>query len=809
MGTLMQDLRYAFRLLLKSPGFTAVALLTLALGIGANTALFTVVNSVLLRPLNYPKPEELVQLRLGLLPDGSRGTRFSLARFNNLREQNRTFSSVAAICYEGMMYLDKGTPSEIGAGRVSANFFEVLGVTTNMGRTFTAEEETPGSNPVAVVGHDFWKSTLGSDPQIIGKTISLNGIGYSVIGVLQRPLDAPIGDSDVWVPRISEFSQITKEAIANGSGYLNGVARLRPGMTLKQAQVEMNSLSETYRKANAGMVDSNPNATVWLESASDSVVSDIRTPLLLLLGAVGFVLLITCANIANLLLVRGNARARETAIRAALGASPSRIVRLFLTESLLISFFGTALGVLVASWSIGPLLHVVPVYIPRLDEVQLDQKVFLFAFGVAVITGLLFGLAPALKSRKPNLVESLKEAGRGNAGPARREVLRGGLVVSQIALSLVLLAGTGLLLQTFSHLANVSLGYQPENLLVTNVPLSPVKYSTPPQLTTFFNELRERAAALPGAKSVSVARFLPMNGNAYGPFQIEGRPPVAIGQRPFAAWNFVSPGYFETLEIPLVRGRTFTEGDNADSQFVVILSQSFVRKYFPNEDPIGKLISVGRLPKPSQVIGVVGDVKNVGLSEEPYTSYYSPLAQRPFPSMRLVIRTSGDPLQLTSAVREMIHSMDKELPRTSVWTIQQSLKGALTLPRATTILLAAFAAVAMILACIGLYGVIAYSVNRRTREIGIRLALGAQPKDVLRLIVGEGTRLALAGVVVGILAALGLTRLISKLLYGVSATDPLTFGGVAAVLLVVALAACYFPARRAMRVDPVVALRNE
>jgi putative ABC transport system permease protein len=809
MGTIIQDIRYAFRLLLKSPGFTAVALLTLGLGIGANTALFTVVNSVLLRPLNYPNPDELVEMRLALLPDGSRGTRFSYARFNYLKEQNRTFSSFAVYCYEGMMFLNNGSPDEIGAARVSSSFFNVLGITTNFGRTFTEKEDAPGADPVVVLGHDFWKSTLNSDPQIIGKTISLNGVGYTVIGVLEHPLDPPIGESDVWIPKVYEFSQITKEAIANGSGFLNGIGRLRPGLTLKQAQLEMNALSETYRKANPGMVDANPNATVWLESAASSVVADIRAPLLLLFGALGFVLLITCANIANLLLVRGNARARETAIRAALGASPSRIVRLFLTESLLISFFGTAVGLLIASWSLAPLLHVIPVYIPRLEEVHLNQRVFIFALGIAVLTGLIFGLAPALKSRKPNLVDSLKEAGRGTAGPARRELLRGGLVISQIALSLVLLAGTGLLLRSFSRLANVSLGFQPENLLVTGVPLSPVKYSTQPLQAAFFNELRQRAAALPGVKSAAVARFMPMNGIAYGPFQIEGRPPLPIGQRPFAAWNFVSPGYFETLQIPLMKGRTFNEADNAESQNALIISQSFARKNFPNEDPIGKLIWVARLPKPSQIVGIVGDIKNVELGAEPYDAYYSPVAQRPFPRMNLTIRTSGDPVQLTSAVRELIHSMDKELPRTGVWTMQGSLRGALSLPRATTILLASFAAVAMILACIGLYGVIAYSVNRRSREIGIRLALGAEPKDVLRLIVGEGTRLALTGVIVGVIAALGLTRLISSLLYGVSATDPATFAGVALVLLVVALAACYFPARRALRVDPVVALRNE
>jgi predicted permease len=809
MGTLLQDLRYGLRVLAKSPGFTAVALLTLALGIGANTALFSVVNTVLLRPLHYQDPDRLVNMNLAILPDGSRPVRFSLARFLDLKERNHIFTDVAAVCYENQTFVDKNEPNEIGVGRISSSFFNVLDIPMKLGRTFKPEDEAPGAPPVVILSYEFWTQHFGSDPQIVTKGIALDGLDYSVIGVLPYALDPPFDGTDVWITKISEYTGVTKEAIANGSGYLNGVGRLRPGPSVKQAQVEMNALAEQFRLAHKGLVDSVPNTTLWLESVPDRVTSGIQKPLLVLLGAVGFVLLITCANIAHLMLVRGAARYRETAIRSALGASPSRIIRQFLTESLLLSVLGTALGALLAFWALVPLLRMFPQDVPRLDEVQPDFRVFIFALVLAIFTGVLFGLAPALKSSKPNLVESLKEGSRGSSGGSRRDILRGGLVVSQVALSLVLLVGSGLLLRSFQALTTVRLGYQADGVLISRVALPSSKYATPLQQNMFFSQLRDRAAALPGAQSVSVSRFLPFAGNAFSPFHIEERPPQEMGQRPFAAYNSVGQGYFETLGIPLIKGRTFTEHDTAESQFVVIISKGLADKYFPGEDPVGQLISVARLPKPSQVVGIVGDVKNMGLGAEPYVALYVPVSQRPFPNMLLTIRTSGDPLRLTSAVREIINAQDKALPKGPVWTMQQMLRGQLSQPRATMILLGSFAGVALLLASIGLYGVIAYSVSRRSREIGIRLALGAQPKDVMQLIVGEGSRLAVIGVGAGIIAALFLTRLIRSLLFGVKATDPLTFAGVALVLLGVALAACYFPARRAMRVDPVVALRNE
>ncbi|HLL70266.1 MAG TPA: ABC transporter permease [Pyrinomonadaceae bacterium] len=809
MSGLWQDMKYGARLLLKRRGFTAVAVLTLALGIGANSAIFSVINAVLLSPLPFEQADRLVRLGGNDLrkPNDLPGT-FSPPDFYDWRARNTVFEEVAAIDGSSPSLTGAGEPERIQAAKVSANFFSILRARPAAGRTFLAEEEKRGNHYVVVLSHALWQRRFGGDPSILGKQIELTGEKFMAVGIMPREFQMPrftgydYEEPELWIP----FAPDLKNWSRGGRSVDAAIGRLKPNVTIQQAQAELDSigqqLQQQYPKSNA-------NAGVRVVSLYEQLVGATRPALLLFVAAVGFVLLIACANVANLLLARAATRHKEIAIRTALGAARARIVRQLLTESVLLSLLGGALGLLLAMWATDLLLALSGGAIPRFEHAGLDRRVLLFTLLISTLTGVFFGLAPALQASKPDLNETLKDGGRTSAGAGRGRV-RALLVVSEIALSLVLLVGAGLLIKSFVRLQSVDPGFDPQNVLTMTAFLNGTKYPQDEQHPVFFDQVAERARSLPQVEHVGLVSNLPVSGNWDRlPIYPEGQL-ITEGEAQDTEQYMVNADYFGALRIPLKEGRIFNAEDKKDAPLAVVINEAAARRYWPNESPVGKRIKIGDPANPwLEVVGVVGDVRHYGLDKPANMQVYLPHQQKPSQQMTIVVRSASDAESQINAVRNQVWAVDKDQPVYDIKLMSEYVAESVAQRRFSMWLVAIFASVALVLAVVGIYGVMSYTVAQRTREIGVRMALGAQASDILKLVVGQGMALTLAGVATGIVLAFAVTRVMSSLLFGVSAADPLIFSAVAVLLTTVALVACYLPARRATKVDPMVALRYE
>ena len=804
------DIRYAARVLRKSAGFTTVAVLTLALGIGANTAIFSVVDAVFFASLPYPHSDRLVMVWEDVhLPhyQNSENTP-APGNFADWQKRNTVFSGMAAIRYRSWNLTGSGEPVRIEGEAFSSNIFSVLQTYPVLGQPFTAEEDRPGdASHVALLGYSLWVSRFGSDPNVVGRSVLLDGDSYKVLGVMPANFHFPDPDDQLYVPLA-----LSSEELANhNSHFLRVVARLKDGVQVEQAQAEMAVIARQLTREHP---DSNTGVGSRVIPLREEIAGNMRLPLLVLFGVVALLLLMVCANVANLLLARASVRAREFAVRAALGANRARVLRQLLVESILLALLGGFVGLLLAYWGIYALRGYATIN-QSFAQAGLDARVCLFTLGVSVLAGLIFGLAPAFQSSRDGISGVLKEGGRDSSS---REHLRarGSLIVAETALGVVVLIGTGLLLRSFVRLQNVPLGFQPENVLTLRVILRGPRYAALTQRTNFYRQAFERIRALPGVRAVAGISFLPLTlqGRTTG-LTVEGRPPAAPGELPFADFRAVSPGYFAAMGTPVLRGRDFSWNDSPGTPLDAVVSRTMARNFWPNAGAIGKRFKLGPADGKDPwitVVGVVADVRQLNLTTEPRPAMYFTVTQDAGIGDTLrdwVIRTSGDPADIASSAREAIWSLDPSLPISRIQTMEQVHDSYLGPQRFELSLVALFGVLGLVLAAVGLYGVTAYAVSRRTHEIGIRVALGAQRSDVMRLVIGAGAKLALIGVAIGAVSALALTQLIAGLLFEVNAADPLTFAAVAALLCVVALLACYVPARRAMRVDPVVALRHE
>ena len=812
MEMFWQDIRYGVRMLLKAPSISIVATIALALGIGANTAIFSVVNAVLLRPLPFANSEGLMNV---WETDSVRGYKRGSASYPNFadwREQNHVFERMSSYYTNNFILTGRGDSTRLQGAVVNADLFPLLRATPMLGRGFLPEEDQPEKGQVVVLSQELFQTRFNADPNVLNQSMMLDGKNYTIVGVMPRAFQFPIQNEPVEFWTTVALDRSGKEPVteARGAHYMNVIARLKPGVTAEQAQSEMTTISARLEQQ---YPDKNLHRSTRVESTLEGLVSDIRPALLILLAAVGCVLLIACANVANLLLARAMTRHKEMAIRAALGASRIRVVRQLLTESVLLSLAGGALGLVLAVWWSDLLVALGKENIPRALHIGLDWRVLAFTGAVSVLTGLVFGLVPAIHSSKTGLTESLKEGTRGSGEGARRNRVRGLLVVSELAIAVVLLVGAGLLIQSLWRLQNVSPGFESENLLTFVVGIPDVRYPVEKQ-EPFYRDLVAGLTALPGVRSAGSVIPLPLSGNAFSiSFETEGRP-VAKGDEPSADFFAISDDYFKTLGVSILKGRDFTERDSAKAPGVIIVNQAFARKFFPNEDPVGKRIKPGMMtyegkPDWREIVGVVADVRNRNLSSDLRAGYFVPQAQVPFNQMTMIVRTTGDPHAVITAVQNVVHSMDSELPVFDIKTMDDYIGATVAAPRFNATLLVIFASVALVLTIVGLYGVMSYSVAQRTNEIGIRMALGAQTNDVLRLIVAQGFKLVLFGLGLGLLGALASMTLISSLLFVVTWKDPLTFVVVTLLLGFVALLACYVPARRATRLDPLHALRYE
>ena len=805
----MKDVRYSIRVLLKNRAFTVTALLTLALGIGVNTAIFSVVDSVLLRPLPMKDPDRVVGVWEHGLRGGPDRNEMAPANYFDLREQNQVFEGIGSFGDLSMNLTGEGEPERLDGQLVSANVFAVLGVKPALGRTFSPEEDQPGQNRVVVLSDALWRRRFNRDPAILGRNLTLNAQSYMVAGVMPPDFFFPVRDSELWTPWAME----PEEANGRGDHYVRAVARLKPGITIEQANAEVEAiaarLSNEYPRTNEGL-------GFLVSPFHNDYVGNLRTPILILFAAVALVLLIACANVANLLLAQATSRRREIAIRVALGASRLAIVRQLLVESILLAGGGAVLGVLGAVWGVQWLSRLVPDSLSKLQSVSVDARVFAFTLGVTVLTALVFGAVPAFHASRAKPGETLSEVGRDLAGGMSGRFVRRVLVVTEVAVAVVLLVGAGLLIRSFQQLRRVDPGFRSDNLLTMRMVLPGQKYAKPEQRRAFYDELLRRVDELPGVDSAGMITFLPLSFNAmYFSFSVDGRAAPGDMDLPRALYRVVSPDYFRAMGIPLQRGRFFDSHDTADAPPVMLVNRRLAEHFWPGEDPTGKRLKIG--PVDSQnawavVAGVVGDVRQSGFYGEQDFELYVPYAQerRGFVAPRdLVVRTTGDPGQIAGAVRQAVWAVDKDQPVSNVQTMDHVLATAVSRERFQTLLLALFATLALVLACVGLYGVISYAVVQRTHEIGVRMALGAQPADVLRLVIHQGMLLTLIGLVIGVAGAFAVTRVMTEMLFGVTATDPFTFAGVTIVLGLIALLACYIPARRATKVDPLVALRYE
>jgi len=814
MEIVWQDVRYALRMLRKSPAFTAIAVLTLALGIGANTALFSVVNGVLLNPLAYPQPGQLVAIYCKT--PGFEHAPINYPNFLDWQRATKTFSSMAIYRNEDYNLFGTGEVAERVSGyMISADFFPTLGVTPVLGRNFRAEDDRVGAAPVVILGGGFWKRKFGSALDIVGKAITLHSESYTVIGVIPSEFTFYGQDRDVYTP-IGQYSEpnFLDRRVDLSS---HGVGRLKPGVTLAQAKADMDAIAQSLA---AEYPEADKAVGIALVSVKEDIVGKVQPFLIVLLAAVGFLLLIACANVANLLLARSMARSREFAIRASLGASHIRVIRQLLTESVLLAGFGGVLGLLLAFWGTGAVLGSLPGAVPRAKEVSLDSRVLFFAVAVSLLAGIIFGLAPALKTSRVNLQDVLKESGRGSSGARHR--LQGVFVVAEVALALVLLVGAGLMVRSLGALWRVNPGFNPSHAITFTLSMPANAKTTSAETRARLRQFDDKMHTIPSVQAVSVTLgSRPMIHDSALPFWIEGQPkPANLQEMPQAMFYLVEAGFQPAMGLTLERGRFVSAQDDENAPVVVDIDDYFARTYFPNENPVGKRIHITGFEVTAEIIGVVGHVKQWGLDAEPKSAVQAqfdyPFMQLPEKLMPLaadgaavVLRTEGDPTAVMTAVRQAVAELDPREVIYNVKTLDDVLSGSLAARRLSMILLSVFAGLALVLACVGIYGVISYLVGQRTHEIGVRVALGANRSDVLRLVITHGARMALMGVAIGLAAALGLTRLMSNLLFGVSAHDPWTFAGVATLLMAVAVAACYIPARRALRVDPIIALRCE
>jgi predicted permease len=811
LDSLVQDVRYGLRTLRKNPGFAAIAVLTLALGIGANTAIFSVVNTVLLAPLPYKDPGRLVMV-WGINPKQDAGiSPVSPGVFAKWKAENHVFEGIAASTDDLDTITGVGEPEMVVGYDLSADYFRVLDAKPELGRTFLPEEDRAGGPKVAVLSDKIWRRRFGADPGIIGKAIQLGSAPYTVVGVMPPSFRYP-DKVEIWTP----LGLPPSAASDWKNRYLRVLARLNPGVTLAQAQAQMNALAARIALEHP---DTNTGEGVQVQSLRQQIAGDVLMPLLLLLGAVGFVLLIASVNVANLLLARAAARESEIAIRTALGAERLRLLRQMLTESLLVSLAGGAIGLLLAYWSTGFLLRLFPnnisnLSIPTVEAIPVDGRVLGFTVAVTLLTSVLFGLVPALRSSRRDVNEMLKESGRTPMTGSHERRFRNFLVIAEIALSFILLIGAGLLIKSFSRLTQGELGFRPDNVLALEAFPSPAKYPAkePEKLRAYVDRSVENLRAIPGVESAGAINFLPLTGfwGQQG-FTVEGRPAPLKGQEPSADNRVVTPDYFRTMGISLLRGRAFTPSDGPDAPHVAIVSASLAHRLWNNDDPVGKRLNLEDAAKPVwwEIVGVVGDVHSFGLEEKVHDDLYRPFAQVYFPIVAFTVRTKGDPAQCTAAAKAAIWAVNPEQPFYKIISMETLAAESVTLRRVSMLLLTVFSTIALLLAAIGIYGVLSYAVAQRTHELGVRAALGAQQRDVLRLVLADGMRLALIGLSFGLAASLALTRLMAGLLYGVSATDPAIFVAVPLLLAGVAVAACYVPARRATRVDPIVALRYE
>jgi len=806
-----QDARYGARMLRKNPGFTAVAVLTLALGIGANTAIFSIVNAVLLRSLPYPDPNQLVLMFNVPLQQPDALSSISYRDFALCREQNRVFSEIAGNAFHDLTLTGADEPSIVNAAAVTPEIFPLLNAKPLAGRTLLPEDGKQGAAPVAVLNENLWRSRFGSNPTLIGQSITLDKRSFTVVGILPASFRYPDGAprQDVWISVAQDplFGPLISEP---GVRLVVGIGRLKPGVSLTQAQAEMDTLGAQLAKEFPAQ---DSGFTIRIEPYRQVVVGNVKSALLILLGAVGLLLLIACANIANLLLSRGTSRAKEIAVRMALGAGRARIIRQLLTESALLGLLGGFAGVLLAASSVWSLRPFLPSEVIQISPIHVGGPVSAFALLLSLAAVLAFGLAPALLATPSNLQTNFKEGG-DRTGQRGGQHVRSFLAIAEISLAMVLLVAGGLLMRSFARVTSVNPGFDPTNVIEAEVSLPQFQYSTPQQWTAFSNELLARLHAQPGLRDSALAAPLPMDrqGQANLGFSVVGNPPLPPGKSNTADYTTVSPDYFRVMRIPLLRGRFFSEQDSRSKPNVAIISETLARRYFPNQDPIGREMRFGFPPNsnvPREIIGVVGDLRDVALSRKPGPMMYVPFAQAPLYGGEVVVRSSSSASRVAAGIRQTVRSIDKDLPVTDVESFPEAVGASVAQERFRTLLMSSFSGIALILAAVGIFGVISYSTSQRTHEIGIRIALGAQQRNVLRLILWQGTKLALLGLGAGAAAALPLTHLMAGLLYGVSATDPLTFGAVGIVLLGVAVTACYIPARRAMRVDPMVALRHE
>ena len=806
--TLWQDIKYGVRMFVKNPGFTLVAVLAVALGIGTNTAIFSIVNAVLLRPLSYRDAERLIYFE-GINPargitDGS----FSLPDYLDEESQMDAFETMTAFVEGGInIQSQDAEPEHIPRAGVTANFFQTMGVNPVLGRTFVREDEILGGERVTVLSYGMWQRRFAANPQVLGSKINLGGRDVTIVGVMPPGFNYP-ANSQLWQP--VKMDRERARADRRDNRFWKVIGRLKPTATIEGAQSQINTITARLQQQ---YPDTNHGWSARLIGFQDWTTKDVRTSLLLLLGAVGFVLLIACANVANLLLARASARRKEIAVRTALGAGRWRIIRQLLTESSLLAVLGGAVGLALSILLTKLLIAISPADIPRLDEIRLDARVLGFTVVVVGLVGLLFGLAPALQASRTDLNDALKEGGRSSSQGHGRNRVRAVLVVSEIALSMLLLIGAGLLIKSFVVLHDVNPGFDAQNVLTMRVPLPGTTYTEPQQQATFYRELTQRVSALPGVEAAGATLSLPLGGSDYDvgrSFIPEGRP--LVPEESLQTEYFVAtPDYFKTMRIPVKTGRSFTDHDTAETPPVVVVNESIARRVFAGQDPIGKRITVWRDEKfAREIIGVVGDVKSSRLEDETGYQIYVPHAQDAgWGTLSLAVRTKGEPEALTSQVRGAILSIDKNQPAFDIKTMTDVFSASVANTRLVVTLFGVFSMLALLLASIGIYGVIAYSVAQRTHEIGIRLAVGAQARDVLKMIITQGMILALIGAGLGLIGAFAATRVMRSLLYGVSATDPLIFIGVSLLLTVVAFLACYIPARRAMKVDPLIALRYE
>jgi putative ABC transport system permease protein len=811
MDSIIKDIRYGVRGLLKHPGFTAIVVITLALGIGASTAIFSIVNSVVLRRLPYRTAERIVAIQ-ELNPEGKRGQSTS-ANFLDWRAQNTVFEHLAAIKTTTTNLALSDHAERIDLAQTNANFFDVFGITAQYGRLFIPQDEQAGHAPVVVVSNALWQRRFGSDPSLVGRSITLDGRNYTVVGIAPPGFQYP-DKTELWLPPLRLVPELYPEQDVTTSrrmGYLWVVALLKPGVSVQQAAGEMETITARLRQQ---YPDTNNKRFNRVVSLHEHLVGDTNKLLWLLLGAVTFVLLIGCANVANLLLASGASRQKEMAIRAALGASRWRVIRQLFTESTILALAGGAVGLLIAFWGLAAITKLLPADFPRLNEIHMDLRVLGFTFAASMLTGILFGLAPAFQISRSDVQEAIRETGRGAAGSRKQSRFRQALIVVEVALSVVLLAGAGLLFRSFLRLQSVDAGFVSQQVLTARLTPSGTNYANDADYAKFYKQVIEKVSAVPGVQDVGLINTLPLYKGPTAGFRVEGRPVTTPDKWPSVNYRVVSPNYFRAMGIPVLEGRAYDDRDNENAPLVMMVNQQLAREIFPDENPVGKRITFGGTgadgqPRWFEIVGVVANVRSLELREEPMAELYFSAQQDLWPAMSLVVHSSVEPASLSASVRQAVNEVDRSVPVADVKTMDHIVSESITQPRFNLFLLGLFSAVAMVLSAAGIYGVTAYTVTQRTHELGIRLALGAQVSDVLRMILGQGMAVIGVGLVVGLAAAFGLMRLLRSLLFGVGENDPLTFVAITTVLVLVALIACYIPARRATKVDPLVALRYE